>query len=62
MSPKSFDGKGNYTIALKDQLVFPEINYNKVEKTKGMSITFVTSAGTNTEGLALLKTLGMPFK
>lgn len=62
MSPKSFDGRGNYTIALKDQLVFPEINYSKVEKAKGMSITFVTSAGTNTEGLALLKTLGMPFK
>ena len=62
MSPKSFDGKGNYTIALKDQLVFPEINYSKVEKTKGMSITFVSTARTNAEGLALLKTLGMPFK
>jgi len=62
MSPKSFDGKGNYTIALKDQLVFPEINYSKVDKTKGMSITFVSTARTNAEGLALLKTLGMPFK
>jgi large subunit ribosomal protein L5 len=62
MSPRSFDGKGNYTMALKDQLVFPEINYSKVDKTKGMSITFVSTAQTNAEGLALLKTLGMPFK
>lgn len=61
LSPKSFDGKGNYTIAIKDQLVFPEINYSKVEKIKGMSITFVTSANTNEMGKALLKHLGVPF-
>ena len=61
LSPRSFDGKGNYTFALKDQLVFPEINYSKVEKTKGMSITVVTSAKTNEEGRALLKHLGMPL-
>ncbi len=61
LSAKSFDGSGNYTLSLKDQLVFPEINYNKVNKLKGMSITFVTSANDNREGEALLKHLGMPF-
>lgn len=60
--PKSFDGKGNYTLAIKDQLIFPEINYNKVDRTNGMSITFVTSATTNEAGKALLKHLGMPFR
>lgn len=60
--PKSFDGNGNYTLAVKDQLIFPEINYNKVDKTNGMSITFVTSATTNDAGKALLKHLGMPFR
>jgi large subunit ribosomal protein L5 len=62
LSPRSFDGKGNYTFSLKDQLVFPEINYSKVEKTKGMSITMVTSAKSNEDGLVLLKHLGMPLK
>jgi len=62
VSPKSFDGRGNYTIAIKDQLVFPEIHYSKVEKVKGMSITFVTSASTDEMGRALLKHLGMPFR
>jgi large subunit ribosomal protein L5 len=62
MSKKSFDGKGNYTMAMKDQLVFPEINYSKVEKLKGMSITYVTSAKTNDIGIVLLKHLGVPFK
>ncbi len=62
MSRKSFDGRGNYTISLKDQLVFPEIHYSKVEKAKGMSLTFVTTAQTNDEALALLRVLGMPFK
>jgi large subunit ribosomal protein L5 len=62
VSPRSFDGKGNYTIAIKDQLVFPEINYSKVEKIKGMSITFVTSAETDEMGRALLTHLGMPFR
>jgi len=62
VSPKSFDGRGNYTLALKDQLVFPEISYSKVESTKGMSITMVTSAKSNEAGKALLKHLGMPFR
>jgi len=62
VSARSFDGRGNYTIAIKDQLVFPEINYNKVEKTKGMSITFVTTAQTDAMGRALLSRLGMPFR
>lgn len=62
LSPKSFDGKGNFTISIKDQLVFPEINYNKVEKVKGMSITFVTSAPNNEMGRALLTHLGIPFR
>lgn len=62
VSPRSFDGRGNYTIAIKDQLVFPEISYSKVEKIKGMSITFVTSAQTDEMGRALLRHLGMPFR
>lgn len=62
VSPRSFDGRGNYSMAIKDQLVFPEIDYNKVEKTKGMSITFVTSAKTDDTARALLKHLGMPFR
>jgi large subunit ribosomal protein L5 len=62
LSPRSFDGRGNYTVAIKDQLVFPEIDYNKVDRTKGMSITFVTSARTDELGRALLKHLGMPFR
>ncbi len=62
VSPRSFDGRGNYSMAIKDQLVFPEIDYNKVEKTKGMSITFVTSAKTDDMARALLKHLGMPFR
>jgi len=62
MSRKSFDGRGNYTIAMKDQLVFPEINFSKVEKPKGMSITFVTSARNNADSMALLARLGVPFK
>ena len=61
LSARAFDGTGNYTLALKDQLVFPEIDYNKVERTKGLSITLVTSAKTNQEGKALLKRLGMPI-
>lgn len=62
LSRKSFDGRGNYTIGLKDQLVFPEIHYSKVEKPKGMSITFVTTAKSDKSALALLKHLGMPFR
>jgi large subunit ribosomal protein L5 len=62
VSSKSFDGRGNYTLGLKDQLIFPEIDYNKVEKTKGMNICITTTAKTDAEGLALLKNLGMPFR
>jgi large subunit ribosomal protein L5 len=62
VSPKSFDGRGNYTLGLKDQLIFPEIDYNRVEKTKGMNISITTSAGTDAEGLALLRHMGMPFR
>ncbi len=62
VSPKAFDGRGNYTLGLRDQLVFPEIDYTKVEKTRGMNITIVTTARTNAEAMALLKKLGMPFR
>jgi large subunit ribosomal protein L5 len=62
ISTKSFDGRGNYTLGLKDQLIFPEIDYNKVEKTKGMNICITTTAKSDAEGLALLKHLGMPFR
>jgi len=62
VSSKSFDGRGNYTLGIKDQLIFPEIDYNKVEKVKGMNICITTTAKTDAEGLALLKHLGMPFR
>jgi large subunit ribosomal protein L5 len=62
VSSKSFDGRGNYTLGVRDQLIFPEIDYNKVEKTKGMNISITTSAKTDAEGLALLKHMGMPFR
>jgi large subunit ribosomal protein L5 len=62
VSGKSFDGRGNYTLGMKDQLIFPEIDYNKVEKLKGMNISITTTAKTDQEGLALLKHMGMPFK
>ncbi len=62
VSTKSFDGRGNYTLGIKDQLLFPEIDYNKVEKVKGMNICIATSARTDAEGLALLKRMGMPFR
>ena len=58
---KSFDGRGNYTLGMKDQLIFPEIDYNKVDKTKGLNICITTSAKTDAEGLALLTQMGMPF-
>jgi large subunit ribosomal protein L5 len=61
ISSKAFDGRGNYTLGLKDQLIFPEIDYNKVEKTKGLNICVTTTAKTDAEGLALLKHMGMPF-
>ena len=62
VSPKAFDGRGNYTLGLRDQLVFPEIDYVKVEKPRGMNITIVTSACNDKEAYALLKGLGMPFR
>jgi large subunit ribosomal protein L5 len=62
VSPKSFDGRGNYTLGVKDQLIFPEIDYNKIEKAKGMNISITTTAKTDAEGLALLKHMGMPFR
>jgi large subunit ribosomal protein L5 len=62
VSPRSFDGLGNYTLGLRDQLVFPEIDYTKVERPRGLNITIVTSARTDEEALALLKRLGMPFR
>lgn len=61
VSPRSFDGRGNYTLGIKDQLVFPEIDYTKVERSRGMNITVVTSARRDEEAYALLKKLGMPF-
>lgn len=62
VSLRSFDGRGNYTLGMRDQLVFPEIDYTKVERQRGMNITIVTSAKTDKEGQALLKKLGMPFE
>jgi large subunit ribosomal protein L5 len=62
VSPKSFDGRGNYTLGFRDQLVFPEIDYTKVERSRGMNITIVTSAKNDQEAFALLKKLGMPFR
>jgi len=62
VSAKAFDGRGNYSIGLRDQLVFPEIDFDKVDKLQGMSITLVSSAKTDEEGRALLKAFGMPFK
>jgi large subunit ribosomal protein L5 len=62
VSPKAFDGRGNYTLGLRDQLVFPEIDYTKVDKPRGMNITIVTSARNDKESYALLKKLGMPFR
>jgi len=61
VSPRAFDGRGNYTIGIKDQLIFPEIDFNKVDRTRGMNISIVTTARTDEEGRALLKEFGMPF-
>jgi large subunit ribosomal protein L5 len=62
VSDKSFDGRGNYTLGLKEQILFPEIEYDKVDKVRGMDITFVTTATTDEEARALLRQLGMPFR
>ena len=61
VSTKSFDGRGNYTLGLRDQLIFPEISYEKVDKIRGMNVTIVTTARTDDEARELLKQLGMPF-
>jgi len=62
ISPKSFDGRGNYTLGLREQLIFPEIEYDGIDQIRGMDITIVTTANTDEEGRALLKALGMPFR
>jgi large subunit ribosomal protein L5 len=62
ISPKAFDGRGNYSLGLKEQIIFPEIDYDKVDKIKGMNISFVTTAKTDEEGRALLAGFGMPFR
>jgi large subunit ribosomal protein L5 len=62
ISPNSFDGRGNYTLGLREQLVFPEIEYDKIDKLRGMEITIVTTARTDDHGRQLLQLLGMPFK
>jgi len=62
VSPKAFDGRGNYTLGVKEEIIFPEINYERMEKPKGMNITFTTNARTDEQGRALLRHLGMPFR
>ncbi|MGD0677902.1 MAG: 50S ribosomal protein L5 [Polyangiaceae bacterium] len=62
VSRKAFDGKGNYTLGLREQIIFPEINYDKIDAIKGLNISFVTTAKTDEEGRALLTQLGMPFR
>jgi large subunit ribosomal protein L5 len=61
VAPRSFDGRGNYTLGLRDQLIFPEVDYGKVDKARGMNITIVTTAKTDDEAFELLKVMGMPF-
>ncbi len=62
ISAKAFDGRGNYTLGIKEHIIFPEIDYDKIDKVKGMNITIVTTAKTDEEGRALLSLLGMPFR
>jgi large subunit ribosomal protein L5 len=62
ISPKSFDGRGNYTFGIREQLIFPEINYDSIDKIRGMEITFVTSAKNDEHAMALFRYLGMPFR
>ncbi len=61
ISPKAFDGRGNYTLGVKEQLIFPEMEYDKIDKIRGMDITIVTTANTDEEARELLKLMGMPF-
>ena len=62
VSPRGFDGRGNYTIGIREQIMFPEVNYDKIDKIRGMNITIVTTARTDEEGLELLRLMGMPFR
>ena len=62
VSPRGFDGRGNFTMGIREQIIFPEIDYDKIDRIKGLNITFVTSARTDEEGRALLTKLGMPFR
>ena len=62
VSPKAFDGRGNYTIGIREQLIFPEIDFNKVDKLRGMNISIVTTARNDEQARALLKAMGMPFR
>jgi large subunit ribosomal protein L5 len=62
LSPRSFDGRGNYTLGIREQLIFPEIRYDDVERVQGMNIVIETTAKTDEEALEMLKTLGMPFR
>lgn len=62
VSPKSFDGRGNYTLGVREQLIFPEVEYDKIDQIRGMDISIITTAKTDEEGRALLKEMGMPFR
>jgi large subunit ribosomal protein L5 len=62
LSPKGFDGRGNYTVGIREQIIFPEIDYDKIDKIRGMNLTLVTTANTDPEALALLSELGLPFR
>ncbi len=62
VSPKAFDGRGNYSLGVKEQIIFPEIDYDKIDKIKGLNISIVTTAPTNAEGQSLLRLMGMPFR
>ncbi len=62
ISGKAFDGRGNYTLGLREQIIFPEVDYDKIDKIKGMNVTIVTTAKTDEHGRALLRSLGMPFR
>jgi len=62
VNPKSFDGRGNYTLGLREQLIFPEVNYDDIDQIRGMDVSIITTATTDEEGRALLKAMGMPFR
>jgi large subunit ribosomal protein L5 len=62
VSPHAFDGRGNYSIGVREQIIFPEIDYDQIDEIRGMDVTIVTTAGTDEEGMELLKAFGMPFR